>query len=160
MSNPDRKRRKYETLEEKKVRLLNLILTAITASGFLSTAINADKFIKQDEALTNAEASLVENYKMVQDYEEAHAAEYKKATDEMSIRAEKNRKRGNTNFGEQPPEKVPSPYYKSRANIKQQIGQAEFGKIQAGVYAAGSASAAALAAMYKKLKSDKKKKTK
>jgi negative regulator of sigma E activity len=157
MSNPDRKRRKQETLKAKRERLVNLILTAIIASGVLSTVDNIKKFTEQNDALTNAEASLVENYKMVQDYEEAHAAEYKKATDEMSKRAENNLKRGNTNFGEQAPEKVPSPYYESRANIKQQIGQAEFGKIQAGVYAAGSASAAALAAMVKKLKGDKKK---
>jgi sulfite reductase alpha subunit-like flavoprotein len=160
MLNPDNQRRTKETLNEKKARLFNLILTAITASGILSTAINFKKFTEHDEALTNANASLVENHTIVDNYKKDHAQEYEKATKEMLNRASDSLKRGNTNFGEQAPEEVPSPYYKSRANIEQQIGQAKFGKIQAGIYAAGSASAAALAAMYKKLKGDKKKKTK
>jgi hypothetical protein len=152
MSNQDKKRNSHEKPKDKKANTVNLFLTGIMASGAVSTAINANQFKEHNEALSNAKASLVENHTMVKNYKVDHKSEYDKATKAMLQRASDNLKKGNKTFAEQAPEEVPSSYAESETIIKQHIGQAEFGKIQSGVYTAGSASVTALAAMFKKLK--------
>jgi hypothetical protein len=152
MQTPDKKRNSQEKPKDKKIDKVNLILTGIMAAGTVSTAINANQFKEQDELLSSAKASLVENHTMVKNYKEDHKSEYNKDTKAMLQRASDNLKKGNKTFAEHAPEEVPSSYYESEKIIKQHIGQAEFGKIQSGVNTTGSAAATILAGALKKLK--------